>query len=182
MRGRNGASPARYERSPYLLSPPRDIELRGGAGEDRECSRKGSANLMQFRGRLEGLGSPSPSRIMTPARRKLRRRVFFSGRGDDTFSNNIDARSEGSVYHRTMSAGLRGDGVLQCPFYQRVESSCLSLIATRFFLFRGSRMKIPLHRSCGLKERERERERVKAGRFDEEDRDTLKLRARKKSH
>lgn len=42
--------PARYERSPYLLSPPRDIELRGGAGEDRECSRKGSANLMQFRG------------------------------------------------------------------------------------------------------------------------------------
>lgn len=89
--------PARYERSPYLLSPPRDIELRGGAGEDRECSRKGSANLMQFRGRLEGLGSPSPSRIMTPARRKLRRRVFFSGRGDDTFSNNIDARSEGRI-------------------------------------------------------------------------------------
>lgn len=42
------------------------------------------------------------------------------------------------------------------------------------------RAKIPLRRSCGLKERERER--VKAGRFDEEDRDTPKLKARKKFH
>lgn len=85
---RNGAS--RVIREIVLPSPRRDIELRGGAGEDCECSRKGSVDLMQFQGRLEGLDSLARALLFavsnydTRRRRKLRRQVSFSGGRRDT--------------------------------------------------------------------------------------------------